>query len=813
MKALNLCRRCCEETSIGFKTLKRIDINKVKDSKFSTCLKQSHLKDLKIKKITNFVKPPNSDSDTERENDQINKTLMLPRPALNLSHHNIQQTEEKEKFYKLLSYLKDKNKKFKTRSISSFARKNTECLPSENKLEIQTGVPTLASRYLQANKNQISPLAIDNQRKRVINNSYMNKTQDYSTRRLNISENRPLTKANLENGQSGKFQDFPPINIHIGQESSQKKSFSRNYNSSVESKRVPNFDRSNFGIQKAYPSRKEFKKICNFLSDEDRHDLLSIHVNTECARQPSITASEEELDIAIKNITKIDKKNVVIGDNGLINLYQYSQEKIREKLEKKLQVVTNLNCANKAVKLSKGQQRFLFECKEILKTAIKTSNFNIFKVIKLTISGDLFLGETAEGQAQGYGVILTNKNSLIEGNFKDGIIEEGKVKILYPDGEMYVGLAKTGGCRHGEGIHYYSNGDIYDGEFLDNQRVGKSRLRFHDGSEYIGQFIEDTADGHGLFADKEGNRYMSLVEEQNNNEDSHHHDKSFMNGYFLKGKLYGKGEIKYKNGDCYVGILKGTKRHGKGTMAFVTNKSGTDRNDIGEYEGKWVRDRRDGTGKMIYANGEIFQGIWKNDRRYKGELSLSNGQRYEGRFLNNQYHGRGTLTLTNGTTLTGNFEYGVLLSPATIQFTNGRVYAGEINGYEIGRRGKLVYANGDTYEGTFEDRRREGDGVLLMPDGSKYEGRWKNDKKDGFGKEYNASLNEYYEGRFDNNRKEGKAKFINRKGEVFYSEFKNNKKPSKDKPNEKITKKEYAKFIKEFMKSKEISQPIVRILA
>jgi hypothetical protein len=72
---------------------------------------------------------------------------------------------------------------------------------------------------------------------------------------------------------------------------------------------------------------------------------------------------------------------------------------------------------------------------------------------------------------------------------------------------------KPEGVKHGKGIYFYKNGDIYDGEFVDNMRVGKSRLRFHDGSEYIGQFIADEADGHGIFSDKYGNRYMSVADD------------------------------------------------------------------------------------------------------------------------------------------------------------------------------------------------------------------------------------------------------------------------------------------------------------
>lgn len=234
---------------------------------------------------------------------------------------------------------------------------------------------------------------------------------------------------------------------------------------------------------------------------------------------------------------------------------------------------------------------------------------------KLTISGDIFRGKDFSEMPNGFGVLLTNKNELIEAYFKFGYVESGKIRILYSNGEYYEGEAKLHGVRHGEGVHYYANGDIYDGNFVDNLRVGKSRLRFHDGSEYIGQFIDDMADGTGIFNDKEGNRFMTLVDD-----DDHKRNiasdaiKDSENGYFLKGKIYGKGEIKFKNGNTYVGILKGTRRHGKGHMTFFTPPKNGFHSDIGDYQGNWKRDKRDGVGTMKYANGDFFEGLWKDDK-------------------------------------------------------------------------------------------------------------------------------------------------------------------------------------------------------
>lgn len=219
-----------------------------------------------------------------------------------------------------------------------------------------------------------------------------------------------------------------------------------------------------------------------------------------------------------------------------------------------------------------------------------------------------------------------------------------------------------GGVRNGNGFHYYANGDIYDGEFVNNKRVGKSRLRLHDGSEYIGQFIDNEIDGHGIYTDKFGNRYMSIAGSETL------HRKSSLkfldkndteSGHFYKLKLYGKGEIKFKNGNTYIGQFKAGKRDGEGEMIYMVAPD-INKHEVGDYIGSWKRDKRDGRGIMNYINGSYFEGQWKNDQKFNGTLKLADNTTYKGRFYNNKYHGQGMLVLHNGVTIEGEFVNGEL---------------------------------------------------------------------------------------------------------------------------------------------------------
>ena len=98
---------------------------------------------------------------------------------------------------------------------------------------------------------------------------------------------------------------------------------------------------------------------------------------------------------------------------------------------------------------------------------------------------------------------------------------------------------------------------------------------------------------------------MSMV-----NDDKEDKAKEKESGYFLKGKLFGKGEIKYKNGNTYQGRLKGSLRHGYGKMSFESAQIIDGIYEVGEYMGQWKRDKRHGNGTM-FSNGTKFFGVWK----------------------------------------------------------------------------------------------------------------------------------------------------------------------------------------------------------
>lgn len=83
------------------------------------------------------------------------------------------------------------------------------------------------------------------------------------------------------------------------------------------------------------------------------------------------------------------------------------------------------------------------------------------------------------------------------------------------------------------------------------------------------------------------------------------------------------------------------------------------------YVGKFRNHKRDGYGEMKWGGGkENYKGIWCNDKRIKGTMTLGDGSVYEGEWQNDVFHGKGRLTFKaqkkddKGITFEGDFENG-----------------------------------------------------------------------------------------------------------------------------------------------------------
>ena len=116
-------------------------------------------------------------------------------------------------------------------------------------------------------------------------------------------------------------------------------------------------------------------------------------------------------------------------------------------------------------------------------------------------------------------------------------------------------------------------------------------------------------------------------------------------GSSYKGNI----EIRYPNGDLYVGGVHGSLYHGKGKITWKETGN--------SYEGDWVYHHKTGKGKYTWANGAYYEGdfVDGNFNGY-GIRVYSDGYRYEGQFKDDKRHGKGVLTSPDGTAVEYYYE-------------------------------------------------------------------------------------------------------------------------------------------------------------
>lgn len=180
-----------------------------------------------------------------------------------------------------------------------------------------------------------------------------------------------------------------------------------------------------------------------------------------------------------------------------------------------------------------------------------------------------------------------------------------------------------------------------------------------------------------------------------------------------------------------------------------------------KYEGNVVNFKPDGFGKLIYPNGNNFEGYWKDGKIHgQGTFIWPDGRKYVGFFKNGEPIGKGTYIYKDGSKESGKWEYSKqkffweTKSSSSVDFVkkkgvlsyrkeNARwgwydygevekdgIYIGEIKNMKPNGYGKFTYGKGrwqgDKYEGMWKDGKFHGEGTLTRKNGEKYIGKWKN---------------------------------------------------------------------------------------
>ena len=214
---------------------------------------------------------------------------------------------------------------------------------------------------------------------------------------------------------------------------------------------------------------------------------------------------------------------------------------------------------------------------------------------------------------------------LYEGEVSHGVME-GKGNMRFYTGEIYEGqwdddqMSGTGELQYTEGT--------YKGEYSNGSRSGKGVFTWKDSAEYCGEWDNDKMEGIGKLTAADGTLYDGSFA-NNAFEDGAIVVKDKKATYSYKatdGKITNSIRIAFENGDTYVGAFSIAKNciDGDGNMIF---------NDGSSYNGDFKDGKREGTGTFKWKNGDVYTGGWKNDLMDgEGTLTYKNGDILKGTF-------------------------------------------------------------------------------------------------------------------------------------------------------------------------------------
>lgn len=311
-----------------------------------------------------------------------------------------------------------------------------------------------------------------------------------------------------------------------------------------------------------------------------------------------------------------------------------------------------------------------------------------------------YVGEWSASKKEGKGRYFFSNGDIYDGDFHNNLAKGLGIYIHTKEGNIYSGEWDND-MRNGRGTYNFSNGSKFTGNWVNNNIDGKGKFDFSCGSYYRGEFKKNLKHGKGIFVWPNGNTYK---------------------GTFIDDKMCGFGEMSYCTGHIYRGNWIDNKKNGFGIFKYVEGHI---------YEGNWVDDIRHGKGKMIYYTNtylqEIYEGDWENDEKHGYGIYIykeSDGNIYEGDWLRNRRHGKGKLTFKDKSFYRGDFSNELMHGKGIHVSADGCQYEGEW--FENERHGEGVFMgnDGNIYEGTFWHNRKQGNGVLEYLDGNKYNGVW-----------------------------------------------------------------------------------------
>lgn len=202
------------------------------------------------------------------------------------------------------------------------------------------------------------------------------------------------------------------------------------------------------------------------------------------------------------------------------------------------------------------------KCAEFWGLMKKTINYN---------NGNKYVGEVNEGIPDEYGKFYFN-GGVYEGEFSHGF-PNGMGKVTYKNGDIFEGYYRDG--IRSSGKYYFANGDLYIGTFNETTFHGKGRMKWTNGDDYDGEWSYGKKNGFGTFSCFNGNIFIGNFkdDEKVNGRYSLKKCGATYDGAIYNEKFNGKGTLKLPNGMTIDGTFVDGLPSGECTVTLLNGDS------------------------------------------------------------------------------------------------------------------------------------------------------------------------------------------------------------------------------------------------
>ncbi|MFO0319914.1 MAG: hypothetical protein ACK5Z5_05875, partial [Neisseriaceae bacterium] len=225
-----------------------------------------------------------------------------------------------------------------------------------------------------------------------------------------------------------------------------------------------------------------------------------------------------------------------------------------------------------------------------------------------------YVGNVKDDVPEGYGTMTFANGKIYKGKFVGGLPHDDNGEMVFSNEGKDLATDKyVGGFKYGEidgqGVFYFKNNTIYQGEFKNNKRHGKGiftnkhgtkrKLYYH--FDKLVKQIDSDSKNTQISAAKESDLYITAKTEVNN-------------------IITAEGEYKYPNGDTYIGTLVNGIPEGRGEKVYFDTKD--------KYIGNFVAGIESGLGTYYWSREGFCDDYFDSYEGYFIDGAITTGGKY-----------------------------------------------------------------------------------------------------------------------------------------------------------------------------------------